>query len=151
MLFRSCENKKLAYEFLRLFLTPEVQHEGQLKTQANTYEMNFKLVKDDLTGPFPGWPVRYKSFAESRWAREQDFFKAVQSGNSQRKEALLGVTVDDSDLPFLDMPIDNARFISSVDEEFYQYTENFADYTQADAAKAANEFIRNVNYHLAEG
>ncbi len=146
-----CENKKLAYEFLRLFLTPEVQHEGQLKTQANTYEMNFKLVKDDLTGPFPGWPVRYKSFAESRWAREQDFFKAVQSGNSQRKEALLGVTVDDSDLPFLDMPIDNARFISSVDEEFYQYTENFADYTQADAAKAANEFIRNVNYHLAEG
>nr|WP_300851032.1 extracellular solute-binding protein [uncultured Acetatifactor sp.] len=146
-----CENKKLAYEFLRLFLTPEVQHEGQLKSKTNIYEMNFKLVKDALTGPFPGWPVRYKGFAKNRWSRELDGIRAINSGNSQKKEALLGVTVDDSDLPFLDVPIDNARFISSVDEEFYQYTENFADYTQADAAKAANEFIRNVSYHLAEG
>ncbi len=153
-----CENKKLAYEFLRLFLTPEVQHEGQLKTPAKTYNMNFEWAKENIHGgPFPGWPVRYKGFAESRWDRTLEGFKATGGGNSQRKEALLSVTVEDSDLPFLEVPIDNARFISSIDEEFYQYTRTVGntievqDYTQADAAKAANEFIRNVNYHLAEG
>ncbi len=69
----------------------------------------------------------------------------------------MSVTVDDSDLPFLDVPIDNARFISSIDQEFYEYVrpvENFIevmDYTQADAAKAGTEFVRNLKYHLAEG
>ena len=153
-----CDNKKLAYEFLRLFLTPEVQHEGQLKTQAKTYEMNFKWTKDGPSvGPLPGWPVRYKGFAERRWSREKDSYNEMGGVNKQRQEALMSVTVDDSDLPFLDVPIDNARFISSIDQEFYEYVrpvENFIevmDYTQADAAKAGTEFVRNLKYHLAEG
>lgn len=153
-----CENKKLAYEFLRLFLTPEVQHEGQLKTPAKTYEMNFKLSKEGIdTGPMPGWPVRYKDFAKERWGRVLDSFSKVEGYDNQRKEAMLKVTVDDSDLPVLDVPIDSARFTSSLDQEFYQYirpVENYIDvenYTQADAAKAGNEFVRNLKYHLAEG
>ena len=67
------------------------------------------------------------------------------------------MTIDDNDLPILDAPIDNARFTSSLDQEFYTFIrplENFIDvnkYTQADAVKAGNEFVRNLKYHLAEG
>lgn len=152
-----CENKKLAYEFLRLFLTPEVQHEGQLKTPAKTYEMSFEWTKESInTGPLPGWPVRYKGFAEERWGRVLDGFREAEGYNKQSKEEMLKVTVDDSDLPVLDVPIDSVRFTSSLDQEFYQYirpVENYdvENYTQADAAKAGNEFVRNLKYHLAEG
>lgn len=153
-----CENKKLAYEFLRLFLTPEVQHEGQLKTSAKTYEMNFKLSKDNTdAGLFPGWPVRYKGFADKRWGRMLNGIENTSGYDQKRKEAILQVTIDDNDLPILDAPIDNARFTSSLDQEFYTFIrplENFIDvnkYTQADAVKAGNEFVRNLKYHLAEG
>lgn len=153
-----CENKKLAYEFLRLFLTPEVQHEGQLKTGAKTYEMNFKLSKDSPdAGPFPGWPVRYKGFAGERWARVLEGYRNTGGYDSQRKEELLQVTLDDSDLPILDVPVDNARFTSSIDMEFAEYVRpvvnyiEVEDYTQADAMKAGNEFVRDLSYHLAEG
>ncbi len=154
-----CGNKKLAYEFLRLFLTPEVQHETGFQGKEKFYSTEFFSMEDGIPGEMSlaGWPVRYKGFTEKRWGRVLEGFENINSRNEKRKRELMELTIDDSDLPILDVPIDSARFISSIDAEFYEYIrpiENYLEvenYTQADAVKAGNEFVRNLKYHLAEG
>lgn len=149
-----CKNKKLAYEFLRLFLTPEVQQGGKL----GDYDMTrYTTAEDGMFPSNPGWPVRYKGFAEKQWEITLRSVENTIGSIEERKEAVLGTTLDDSDLPILDIPIDHARFPSSMDKEFYQYIgdlqnyDTVSEYSQSDAKKAANEFVRNLKYHLAEG
>lgn len=149
-----CKNKKLAYEFLRLFLTPEVQQGGKL----GDYDMTlYTSAEDGMFPSNPGWPVRYKGFAKKQWDITLRSVENTMNAVEERKKAVLGTTLDDSDLPILEIPIDHARFPSSMDKEFYQYTgallnyNTVTEYSQADAQKAANEFVRNLKYHLAEG
>ena len=140
----ACENPGAAYEFLRLFLTPEAQHGGE-------------LGEFDVTLPVStGWPVRYMGYAEKEWARRRDeIMRYVGSGDKERQMQLAAIQLTDEDLPLLAEPIDHARFTCSLDEELYDIAYSFrhseSEITEAEAQKAANDFVRDLKYHLAEG
>lgn len=140
----ACENPGAAYEFLRLFLTPEAQHGG-------------KLGEFDVTLPVStGWPVRYLGYAEKEWARRRDeIMRYVGSGDKERQMQLAAIQLTDEDLPLLAEPIEHARFTCSLDEELYDIAYSFrhseSGITEAEAQKAANDFVRDLKYHLAEG
>lgn len=140
----ACENPGAAYEFLRLFLTPEAQHGG-------------KLGEFDVTVPVgTGWPVRYLGYAEKEWARRRDeIMHYVGSSDKERQKRLAEIQLTDEDLSILAEPVDYARFPCSLDEELYDIAAAFrqsgTEATEAEAQKAANDFIRGLRYHLAEG
>ena len=143
----ACENPDLAYDFLRLFLTPQVQHGGSLvDSSGKEYSMKFDIIYA------PGWPVRYKGFAEARW---NDFKCEIENtgGVEERKTALLNTSITDEDLPFLDEEITYARFPSVLDMEIYRLLAPLMENEASDneIEKIADEFIRNLSYHLAEG
>ncbi len=146
----ACKEPAKAYEFLRFFLTPEVQHGGQLE--------NFDFAVHDgsgielSVGPMPGWPVRYKGFAEKQWGRHLEEIGHTSYGGSA-KEAVLQVEIDDSDFAILDEPIDGVRFPSVLDMEFLKARQSGeeGEDPQTSRQKRGNAFVRDVKYHLAEG
>lgn len=143
----NCKNVDAAYDFLRLFLLPEVQYGGTLTDSNGTaYPVQFE-VHDA-----PGWPVRYKGFAQARW---EDICTEIESmaGREDRKKELLALTIDDNDFSILDEEIAYARFPSSLDQEAYALLERLLEEKVSDSEieEIAKNFVRNLKYHLAEG
>lgn len=151
----ACKEPAKAYEFLRFLLTPEVQHGGSIDKfdfALHSSGVGSTLADDFTVGSMPGWPVRYKGFAEKQWARHLEEIGHTRYGGSS-KEALMQVSIDDSDFAILDEPIDRVRFPSVLDALFLQAQQSGeeGEETNASRQRRANEFIREVKYHLAEG
>lgn len=162
------KNIPLAYEFLRLFLTPEVQWGGTLTCQdGTTFKTGFlgKLSGSEELHTTPGWPVRSQGAVEARWEKIYQEAKRYERNAlvladkaPPRITDLLAVEVTDEDLPFLAEGVDRARFPSVADLWFDRLSSTVLypglkaqPLTDQEIAGKTKEFLRELRYHLAEG
>lgn len=143
-----CAYPEIAYEFLRLFFSEELQWEQY-------YPWNTGDAVDSISER--GYPVRTIGFAEVRYENiraklvlDQLNDKRFKEYRTMRiREPLLeeSFTITDEDLPILATPVDEARFpFMTIDGEFfYQYTSKIQ--TEADA----EAMMEDLKWLLAEG
>lgn len=143
----NCQNIDYAYDFLRIFLSPEVQHGDPLiDSDMTRYSTSFSAELN------PGWPVRNHGYLQKRW----DYIKgnlALSEGASKRESKLAEVQLDDDDFSVLDEEIAQVRFPSYLDRLINQtfFPALYSDTTEEEISKLATSFIREMKYRLAEG
>jgi len=158
----NCKTPKLAYEFLRQFLTEEFQwdiYRPRAKKNAGSLKSSTELqcwgqVEDS-------WPVRAKEAAPYLWDTVKyqtlGFLSSDnrEGGKVSRYVQMIELTEDD--LPALSWPIDEVRFpISLKKEESIEHAlsllnEEDGTPTDADIDVLAEQVYQNLRYHLAEG
>lgn len=139
-----CTDPELAYEFLREFLTEDVQ------LQRERMELKKLSVQTYITG---GLPVRSKGKAAELWKMEKIINKSwnVENEAKSRKKALMAIDLTQEDLPILDVPIDRVYFANYFDQEImFDALEKLHE--NPDNTKAiAEELIFQLRVHAAEG
>ena len=143
-----CKYPEIAYEFLRMFYSEELQWEQY-------YPWNAGEAVEDLAER--GYPIRSTGFAEVQYENirkklEQDQLLDKRLKNRTymvRREPLLdkNFTITDKDLPILTTPVDEARFpFMTIDGEFfYQYVSKIETIEDAEA------MMEDLKWLLAEG
>lgn len=143
-----CRYPEIAYEFLRLFYSQELQWEQY-------YPWNTGDAVESMSER--GYPVRSTGSAEyfyenirAKLVLDQLFDKRMKNYRSmKRREPLLeeGFTITDEDLSILSTPVDEARFpfMTIHGEFFYQYTSRIE--SEADA----EVMVEDLKWLLAEG
>lgn len=149
-----CENKELAYEFLRMFLMEDFQW-GQ------EYIANIHDLFDDA-GISIGWPVR----AENALQVSCDgFYKSLQRYSAdgpverkQRKERLLETSIVEDELSILKVNIDKARYpIEALEEKLFRIVwDDLIERGQNkvssnDIGDLADEWLHDLEWHMFEG
>ena len=142
-----CQYPEIAYEFLRLFYSQELQWEQY--TPRNDGQALGGLVE-------AGYPVRAIGSAEpfyenirAQLERAQRTDKKMKNYSAMRlREPLLdkSFTITDEDLPILSVPVDEARFpVITEDGEF------FSRYlSQIETAEDAAAMVEDLRWLLAE-
>ena len=143
-----CKYPEIAYEFLRMFYSEELQWQQY-------YPWNAGEAVENLAER--GYPVRSVGFAEVQYENirkelEQDQLEDKREKKRTymfRREPLLdkGFTITDEDLPILATPVDEARFpFMTIDGEFfYQYVSKIETIEDAEA------MMEDLKWLLAEG
>lgn len=149
-----CENKELAYEFLRMFLMEDFQW-GQ-EYIANTHDLF------DDAGISIGWPVR----AENALQVSCDgFYKSLQrysadgpAERKQRKERLLETSIVEDELSILKVNIDKARYpIEALEEKLFRVVwDDLIERGQNkisdnEIGDLADEWLHDLEWHMFEG
>ena len=148
-----CEYPRLAYEFVRLFLSEEAQYE--------TYHPASRFRTDYETA-CPGWPVRTAGSVEPRFHALQTRFEHLQKErpSSRRAKFLDGnMTMTDADIPALTWQVDEARFpvIMEYEDTLQYYITLLNDYennnapTDVDIDALAQAYIDDLQFYLYEG
>ena len=143
-----CKYPEIAYEFLRMFYSEELQWQQYYPWNAGEA---LEIMAER------GYPVRTVGFAEVQYENirkelEQDQLadKRMKNHTSmRRREPLLdkSFTITDKDLPILATPIDEARFpFMTIDGEFfYQYV------SKIETTEDAEAMMEDLKWLLAEG
>ena len=143
-----CKYPEIAYEFLRLFFSEEMQWEQY-------WPRNAGLGLEGMVEA--GFPVRSKGYANCFWqnklvdleADQKADIKAKNFKYTVRREYLLAetFTITDEDVPILSTHVDEARFpvISTEGELFSIYLPTVKD------AADAQKIINDLEWSLAEG
>lgn len=124
----NCEHPKEAYEFLRTFLSAEVQHQTGIGAEPT------RLEESDNA-----WPVRVVGSVQTKWDAKK--YGQRVGEDKKRREAVTAVQLSDEDMPFLFEKIDLVQFRLPVAEK--EVWLNRAD--------AADWIIEQLQYHIAEG
>ena len=149
----SCDYPDVAYDFLRQFLLQDAQWEkSRSRSDAN--------VSDSFFGK--GLPVRTKGavgpLVES--IKKQIVLKndaTDEAAGNDRRESLLELTMDDSDFPVMDTEIDEVRLWNHAEYELVMILNSLNDSdngyapTDVDIEAVASEFVKQLEYLLAEG
>lgn len=143
---------ELAYEFIRQFLTEEFQWGSYLEDTGN----NLWVLENAL-------PVRTVGATQGIWEKYKEYLANIEyvgSGKKgkERKKKLMSVELMDSDIPILEESIYSARF-PIANEVFYclNIVYRLNDVitgeinTDADINALAQDTIRGLEWHLAEG
>lgn len=136
-------NPKLAYEFIRLFLTEDYQWDRNAVSRIGNYWYLSTY----------GWPVRTKgSFGEVAQSAQEA---------SKRKWVPLKYEIDfsvltDEDMAVEELPIDSARFSIALEHRFWLDMKTLQDYhikgpTDVDIPKLAEEWMQRLRIHIEEG
>lgn len=146
-----CRYPEIAYEFLRMFYSEELQWQQY-------YPWNAGEAVEGIAGMAErGYPVRSVGFAEVQYENirkelEQDQLadKRIKNRTAMlRREPLLDAsfTITDEDLPVLKSKVDEARFplITSEGEFFSRYIYGIASQEDAEA------MVDDLKWLLAEG
>lgn len=149
----SCDYPDVAYDFLRQFLLQDTQWEkSRSRGDAN------------LSGSFfeEGLPVRSEgavgSLVES--IKKQIVLKkdsTDEAAGNARRDGLLELTIDDSDFPVIDTEIDEVRLWNHAEYELVMILNSLNDSdngyapTDVDIEAVASEFVKQLEYLLAEG
>ena len=98
-----------------------------------------------------GWPVRSIGAAEPLWDVCMKIYQ--RSGDEAYREKLFAVTLTDEDLPILNTQIDEVRFATVYLDEQIIGTRRQALYDSefTDSGKLADQIIKELEHHLAEG
>ena len=128
-----CANPKIAYNFLRMFLSEESQWEINRKEYSNI--QYFGLLDQ-------GYPVRNQGAAPHLWSNLKN--------QATRPHPYLSVTVTDESINILDVDIDIVRF--PVITEFYNTLFSLYDYQNLCIPPHVNIETMAVSFieHLAE-
>lgn len=138
-----CSNPELAYEFVREFLTEDVQFERE----------RLELSKYSATSIASGLPVRNKGKADELWTMYKKINKGFGSGEEQtrRKKAVMAVYLTQADVPILDTHIDRVYFATSFDQQAMVDAVRKVLFEQADIDTVAKDLIFQLQIHAAEG
>ena len=138
-----CSNPELAYEFVREFLTEDVQFERE----------RLELSKYSATSIASGLPVRSKGKTDELWAMYKKINKGFGSDEEQtrRKKAVMAVSLTQADTPILDAHIDRVYFATSFDQQTMADAVGTVLFEQADIDTVAKDLIFQLQIHAAEG
>lgn len=138
-----CSDPELAYEFVREFLTEDVQLEHQ-KLERSKYSSS-KMAT--------GLPVRSDGKAVDLWAMEKKFLKVfgIEKEENRRRNAVMGVSLTQADVPVLDAPIDRVYFATVFDQQVMAAAVGRVLFEQADIDTTARELIYQLELHAGEG
>ena len=139
------ENPKLAYEFLRYFLTEQSQ-----------WEQNVRMRNNDSQLMACGWPVLVKGSAGAihdhmlrKWGA-----RVVQMDESLNTISDIKPYTED-DIPILNATVDKARFPTGLEGRFQSLTASTYNVHTGeqlfDLESAAAEFIEELEWHMGEG
>lgn len=138
------KNPNLAYEFLRYFLSQDVQWEKNRDANAI---LNARLIGE-------GWPVRAKGavpYLSYNIYKQLDGFGDVDKQNLSRLDLL---TKTDEDIPVAEITIDKARFPIPLGDELTAAMDSLYETITGSSVEpetAATQFIEELEWHLGEG
>ena len=137
-----CKYPELAYEYLRMFLTEEAQWED-IRNDTRGQE-NVGLIGN-------GWPVRAIGGTAKLWEiiKQQHARPADSTVAERRRSKIDQLHLGDEDIPILYTKIDKARFSIGAELELALYMTQLSE--ESNITTFAEEFIQNLNWHLAEG
>lgn len=147
-----CDYPELAYEFLRMFLTEEIQWEQYWPRNAG---LGLEGMVEE------GFPVRTAGFTSLFWENTRASLQASQDAEIKakvyryvpRRGKFLkeDFTVTDEDVPILSVKIDEARFpvITAEGNFFDPYISQLID--GADPQEIANNLIDDLQWYISEG
>ncbi len=138
-----CSDPELAYDFVREFLTEDVQFERQ----------RLELSRYSAASIAIGLPVRSKGKAADLWTLEKKINKdwGGDAEQTHRKRAVMGVSLTQADVPILDEHIDRVYFTTSFDQQIMTAAVGKVMFEQADVDAVAKELIFQLQVHAAEG
>ena len=138
-----CSDPELAYEFVREFLTEEVQFEHQ-KLERSKYSACAMAT---------GLPVRSNGKAADLWAMEKKFIKdfETEAEANRRRKSVMGVSLTQAEVPVLDVSIDRVYFATVFDQQIMIDAVGKVLFEQADIDATAQELIYQLQFHAAEG
>ena len=146
----ACKHPAEAYEFLRTFLTPEVQFQQKTPSGESL----------GLYGEDDSWPVRVVGSAQEKWtAVRRSISSSITIGGREylnddaRMLALREQKLTDEDFPFLFETIDHVRFHIFGEGrlapwELLHEEPNDTERTTEEAVRFAMDLL---DYHIAEG
>ena len=123
----NCANPEAAYEFLRAFLSAEVQHQTGIGSEST-----------HLGGSDTAWPVRVAGSVQTKWNARK--YGEKDKEDKARRAAITEVQLSDEDMPFLFEKIDLVQFRLPI-------AETGAWLNRPDAA---DWIIEQLEYHIAE-
>ena len=128
---------------MREFLTEDVQFEHQ-KLERTKYSSS-KMAT--------GLPVRSDGKAADLWAMEKKLFKGFGTDveENRRRNAVMGVSLTQADVPVLDVPIDRVYFTTVFDQQVMAAAVGRVLFEQADINTTARELIYQLELHAGEG
>ena len=138
-----CENIPLAYEFLREFLTKEIQWENNSDT-ASLIDYN-------------GWPVYIKGDISIFKDKLTDVLSSIVGGDMQKLVAIKKCQITPNSLSILDTPVDRAHFATAIEEKIGrniipQLTDpNTGDILTENIYLLVEEWMHELEWYLAEG
>ena len=146
-----CEYVDIAYDFLRQFLSEEVQ-----------WEMRWGRNWFNLVSPrfINGYPVRITGSVGpmTTYVTNLAYRLVVDTPEYQERwEILEPVALTDSDFPILDAEIDYVRFPLSWEVDFWFARKDLVDFfngcqpADVDVDEVARELHQQLVYHVAEG
>lgn len=138
-----CSDPELAYQFVREFLTEEVQFEHQ-KLERSRYSACTMAS---------GLPVRSSGKAADLWAMEKKFLKnfGTEAEQNRRRKSVMGVSLTQADVPVLDVSIDRVYFATVFDQQIMNDAAGKVLFEQADVETTARELVYRLKLHAAEG
>lgn len=150
-----CDYPRLAYEFIRLFLSEEMQYETYMTTEAYS--------QADYSAWY-GWPVRTAGSVEARYETLlhrilRTEYEEPAEINRQAEFNDPQVAVTDADIPALNWEIDAVQFPISEEITFdlidmlnllIDHNNDYAP-TDVDIDALAKECIEKLQLHLNEG
>ena len=139
-----CKEPELAYELLRGVLSEEVQWHSNMAGKKVKYRGGLS----NMIIPASGWPVRAFGGVETICRTH------VKLGG--RTSMMGGLVISDDDLPFLDIQIDKCRFSTPQEESLGRkikglYSKINPDVDDAKLEATAEEWLKDLEWHLAEG
>lgn len=127
-----------AYEFLRMFLMPEVQ-----------FQLGYDGIPISIREVNCAWPVRIPGSVSAQWRSARAINPGIELNGKgvteQRKKELSQVELTDGEFPILEETIDHVRFSTSLSYEFALQTNDLSDPQQA-----VQDFLTQLKYHIAE-
>ena len=156
-----CRNPELAYDFLRQFLLEESQREMNRPERNHTKPVKgvASNTSNDLQYPGligNGWPVRDKNVVEDLWKvrRKQTYVRQLDAfftsdGTRLRMQKIGRCEITEDQIPVSDIAIDQVRFNTTLSDSFADTLATVSG--QTDAAKAAEQLVWLLRWHVSEG
>ena len=137
-----CKHPDVAYDFLRQFLTEDVQWETKIQTWSDP-------IKPTGLGR-EGWPVRTTGSVSPL---AKGLVKQNHGVSSEKMKELKLLEMTDEDIPLLQAKIDKVRFSIplELDLEKKIREELNANSTESDMSLLADQWLKELEWHLYEG
>lgn len=166
----SCDDPALAYEFLREFLSEDVQWERNRPERKHWRDVKGAAANTSNDLQYPGliengWPVRDPVFFQTLWdvRRIQIYLRDVGLPIDTPNVVFLRMrrigrkNYGDWELPIMHTQIDLVRFNTTMSDSFAEYLARLNDPengnvpTEADVKELARQFAWELRWHVSEG
>lgn len=140
----NCQAPAAAYDFLRLFLTPEVQ-------LGQGFGSGFKTKLRDVTRTC-GWPVRTKDSLQTMWNAVCGSGAGFEGVDKEVELSIVNTDLSSEELPVLSAAFDEVRFPG---EEYLLFNTTLQEleesgFSEENMKAAAKELLTQLKYYIAE-